>query len=212
MKAIRNGFVTLLVLALIGGGLYAWWNLDLRWRPRTIKNNQGEITKILEGSGWVSPGGAGPKLYMITYRACVTCIRYQESQFARLQSAGVDTRVIPIAQADLNGQSRSTPAERSTVAELWVNRSWPLYQKWTNAPPATWTAAGIPVADGDVARSSVVEVGRDTVDKLQSLLQANGVRFKYPVMIWWAKDGTMKATSGGDPHRDGRIRKDLGVG
>jgi hypothetical protein len=67
MKAIRNGFLTLVVLAVIGGGLFEWWNLDLRWRPHAITRNQAEITKILEGSGWVSPGLKGPKLYVITY-------------------------------------------------------------------------------------------------------------------------------------------------
>ncbi len=212
MKAIRNGFVTLLVLALIGGGLFEWWNLDLRWRPHKITKNQSEISRILEGAGWVSPGLKGPKLYIIAYRDCVACIRYQEAQFATLQSAGVDTRVIILARGDVNGQSKSTPAERSTVAELWVNRSWPLFQRWSSASPATWGASGIPAADGDVARSAVVEVGRDTADKLQPLLRANGIKANYPLMIWWAKDGAMKGASGGDPHGDGYIRKDLGVG
>lgn len=211
LKAIRNGFVTLVVLALVIGGLFEWWNLDLRWRPHKITKNQVEITKILEGSGWVSPGLSGPKLYMITYRACVSCIRYQEGEFAKLQTAGADTRVIVIARGDVNGQAMSTPAERSTVAELWVNRSWPLFQKWSSASPDSWNAPGIHAADGDVARSSVVEVGRDAVDKLTPLLKANGIKFTYPVMVWWAKDGTMMGASGGDPHGDGHIRKDLGA-
>ena len=212
MKAIRNGFVALLVLSLIGGGLFEWWNLDLRWRPHTIAKNQAEISKILDGSGWVSPGLPGAKLYMIAYRDCADCIRYQQGEFPRLQAAGVDTRVILIARADINGQPKSTPAERSTVAELWVNRGWGLYQKWTSASPGAWTASGIPAADGDVARSAVVEVGRDSVDHLAPLLKANGVKFAYPTLIWWAKDGTMKGCACAKAQAYGFIRKDLGVG
>jgi hypothetical protein len=139
-------------------------------------------------------------------------VRYQQEEFGKLQGAGVDTRVIVIARPDVNGQSKSTAAERATVAELWVNRSWGLFQKWSAAGPETWAASGIPAADGDVARSAVVEVGRDAVDKLQPLLKANGIAFAYPVMIWWAKDGTFKGVSGGKPQADGNIRKDLGVG
>lgn len=213
MKAIRNGFILLVALGLVGGGLFEWWNLDLRWRPHTVTKNQAEIGKLLQGSGWVSPPGqTGPKLYMISYRDCAACQRYQQSQFARLQAAGVDTRVIVIARADVNGQPRSTATERATVAELWVNRGWSLYQKWSDAAPDKWTAAGIPAADGDVARSAVVEVGRDTVDRLTPLLKANGVRFGFPTLVWWTKAGVMKASVGGHVQTDAVIAKDLGAG
>ena len=212
MKMIRNLFVALVVLGLIGGGLYGWWALDLRWRPHVIAKDQAEIGKLLQGSGWVSPGLTGPKLYLITYRDSFDGTRYQESEFPRLQAKGVDTRVIVIARPDVNGQSKSTPAERSTVAELWVNRGWDLYQKWNAAPSDSWAAKGIPPADGDVARSSVVEVGRGTVDRLTPLLKHNGVRFDYPILVWWAKDGTLKAASGVKPQTYAAIRKDLGVG
>ncbi|QUD86257.1 hypothetical protein [Phenylobacterium montanum] len=211
MKTIRNLFVALVVLGLIGGGLYGWWALDLRWRPHVITKNQAEIGKLLQGAGWVSPGLSGPKLYLITYRDSFDGTRYQESEFARLQAKGVDTRVIVVARPDLNGQPKSTPAERSTVAEIWVNRGWDLYQKWNAAPTDSWPAKGIPAADGDVARSAVVEVGRDLVERLTPLLKRSGVRFDYPTLVWWAKDGTMKAVSGAKPQTYGAIRKDLGA-
>ena len=210
MKAIRNAFVALVVLGLVGAGLYGWWSFDLRWRPHTITKNQGEISKLLQGAGWVSPGLTGPKLYLITYRDNFGGAGYQPGEFARLQAAGVDTRVIVIARPDLNGQPKSTPTERSTVAELWVNRSWDLYQKWTASPADSWTARGIPGADGDVARSAVVEVGRETIDRLTPLLKANGISFAYPTLVWWAKDGTMKGLAGVKPQSYDRIRADLG--
>jgi hypothetical protein len=211
LKRLRNWAVTLLILAAVGGGLFEWWSLDLRWRPHVIARNQAEIGKILSGAGWVSPGLAGPKLYMISFRACPDCIRYEQTEFPRLRAAGVDTRVIMIALPDRNGAPHSTAAERSTVAELWVNRSWTLHQKWMTTPIAAWTAPGIPSADGDVARSAVVEAGRDAVERLTDLLKDNGVRFAYPTLIWWSKDGRMMGCACENPRTYAAVRKGLGV-
>jgi hypothetical protein len=212
MRKLQAWAMMIVFVGVIVGGLYLWWNLDLRWRPHEITKNQAEIARILDGSGWVSPGGSGPKLYLIAYRDCDACARYEASELPALQKAGVDTRVIMIARPDLNGLAKSTPAERSTVAELWVNRKWDLLQRWTAAPAGAWTAAGIPAADGDVARSAVVEAGRDMVDKLTPLIKANGIAFAYPTLVWWSKDGKMEGCACGASQSWRRVRLDLGAG
>src|SRR5262245_54932109 len=120
MKRFRLWASLILVLVMILGGLGAWWNFALRWQPHTITRNQAQIAKLLESAGWVSPGQTGPKLYMVSFRSCPDCIRYKTEEFPVLQAVGVDTRVIEIARADYNGLARSTPAERATVAELWL--------------------------------------------------------------------------------------------
>jgi hypothetical protein len=176
-----------------------------------IKQNQADIAKLLAGAGWVSPGLSGPKLYVIATRDCAACGQYEQSQFPALQKAGVDTRAIMIAPADVNGAAKSTAAERSTVAELWVNRSWPLFQTWMAADPAAWTAPHIPPADGDVARNAVVEAGRDLIDRLGPLLKANGLKPGYPILIWWAKDGNMEACLCQAKQTYVYVRRDLGV-
>jgi hypothetical protein len=212
MRRLQAWALMIAFLAIIGGGLYLWWRLDLRWRPHAIDKNQDEIGKILDGADWVSPGLTGPKLYVIAYRDCTACNRFQQAAFPGLQKAGVDTRVIVIARADENGQPRSTAAERSTVAELWMNRNWGLYQRWMAGPSNAWTAPGLPVADNDIARSAVVEVGRDVVGKLRPLLKANGVDFGYPLLIWWAKDGKMEACACRAPQSWSHAVKDLAAG
>jgi len=211
MKKIQAWTLLILFFGIIGGGLYLWWSLDLRWRPHPITKNQAEIARILDGSGWVSPGLTGPKLYLIAYRDCADCNRFEADQFADLQKAGVDTRVIAVARPDENGQAKSTVAERSTVAELWVNRNWGLFQRWSASPVANWTAQGVPAADGDVARSAVVEASRDVVDKLTPLLKANGITFGYPTLVWWGKDGKMEGCACRAPQSWNRLRQDLGV-
>ena len=209
MKTLRLWAVIILVLGVFGGGLYLWWRMDLRWRPHEITKHQEEIGKILDSAGWVSPGLTGPKLYVIAYRDCADCARFEETQFPELQKAGVDTRVIAIARADVNGAPKSTAAERTTVAELWVNRNWGLFERWMSAPVGSWTAPGLPRADGDVARSAVVEVGRVTVERLAPLLKDNGIKSAYPTLIWWTKDGKMKGCACERAETYQYVRKDL---
>ena len=108
----------------------------------------------------------------------------------------MDTRVILVARRDYNGVAKSTPTERATVAELWFNRSWALLEKWEATPVDAWAAPGIPPADNNAARSAVVEQGRLLVDQITPLLAKNGVDndgFRYPTLVWWDKQGRMRA-------------------
>ncbi len=206
-----RGLIAFLVLAVLAAGAYGYWNFELRWRPKTVTKHQAEIAKILQESGWVSPGLTGPKLYMVSYRDCPECVRFKAEAFPALHKAGVDTRVIEIARADENGAPKSTPVERATVAELWVNRSWALAQRWNATPVAAWTAPGVKPADGDIARTAVIEAGRANVEKLAPLLKDNGVGSGWPLMVWWTKDGQMRACACEAPQTNRIVRKDLGA-
>jgi hypothetical protein len=200
-----------LTAAVLLGGLTAWWATDLRWRPRTVKAHQAEIARLLDSAGWVSSGRTGPKLYMLSFHACPDCARFMAEEVPKLDAAGVDTRVIMIARADVNGLSRSSPVERATVAELWVGRRWALLGAWTQAAPDAWTAPGIPPADGDLARTAVVEAGRKLVADLRPLLRANGVRLAYPTLVWWTKDGVMRACACERRESYRYLRRELGA-
>ncbi len=212
MKKIAPWLITSAVLLVLVGGIYGWWALDYRWRPHTIKTHQAEIAKALEGAGYVSPKLGGPKLYMVSYRSCPDCIRFEEEMFPKLQAVGVDTRVIMIARADRNGQSKSTAPERATVAELWLNRSWRLYQQWTLVKPAdAWTAPEVPAADRDTGRTAVVEAGRGLVEQLRPLLKDNGINFAYPTLIWWDKTGKMRGCACEKAQTYGNVLRELGA-
>ncbi|HEY8573304.1 hypothetical protein [Phenylobacterium sp.] len=200
-----------LVLGVLVGGVWAYWNFELRWRPKTITKHQAEIAAILQASGWVSPNLPGKKLYMVSFRTCPDCIRFKDEQFPDLHKANVDTRVIEIARRDVNGVAKSTPAERATVAQLWITRDWKLLNAWHAVPPAAWKATGIPPADGDMARTAVVEAGRSTVDRLKPLLKDNGVNFAYPLLVWWNDKGEMKSCACEKRETYRFVRKELGV-
>ena len=168
------------------------------------------IAQALDQSGWVSPHLTGPKLYVIAYRDCAACADFEAKAFPKLQALGVDTRVVMIARPDLNGQAQSTPVERAMVAELWTNRSWKLYQQWTTAPEG-WTLPEIAPADGDAARTSVVLTGRTLASDLAPLLKDNGVRFAYPTLVWWTRDGKMRGCVCDNPKAWRFVEQELGA-
>lgn len=211
MKNVRIWLALALVVLIAGGGYWAVWNYDLRWRPKTVTKHQAEISKILEDSGWASPGLNGQKLYVVSFRTCPDCLRFRTEQFPDLHAAKVDTRVIVMARRDKNGLAQSTPAERSTVAQLWVTRSWPLLEQWESVPVDAWTAQGIPAADGDAARTAVVEASRKMVDDLRPLLKDNGVNFAYPLLVWWTDKGEMRACACEKRQSYKFVRKELGL-
>jgi hypothetical protein len=208
---VRKWILGLGAFGVVAAALFLWWRQDLRWRPRDLKQDGPEIARLLETAGWVSPGLNGPALYMVGFRSCPACLAFKARAFPALQAAGVDTRVIEVAQRDSGGVERSTPQERSTVAELWINRRWALLQAWEQDPPAAWTAPGIPPADGDAARTEAVEAGRRLVDRLEPLMARNGVRFAYPLLVWRTKDGRLRGCTCEKPHTLKFVLKELGA-
>ncbi|HEX6860258.1 MAG TPA: hypothetical protein VF138_08695 [Caulobacteraceae bacterium] len=209
---MRKLAIWLTIIGLAAAALYgAYWWYDLRWRPKTITEHQDQIAELLSEAGWVSPGAKGPVLYMVSFRTCPDCIRFKNEEFPRLHKAGVDTRLIEIARRDRNGMPKSTPAERATVAELWLNRSWALSEQWDKTPVDAWTAQGIAPADGDTARTAVVEAGRELVDKLQPLLKDNGIDFAYPLLIWWNEKGEMRGCACEKRETYRFVREELGA-
>jgi hypothetical protein len=200
----------LLILAVCVAGLWALWNFELRWRPKTITRHQAEISALLEASGWVSSGGKGTRLYVLAPHACVGCEGLRADLLPGLRERGVEVRVIALAPADANGQAQSTAAERATVAQLWITRDRGLLDRWEKASAAGWTAPGIPAADGDMGRTAVIESGRQVIARLTPLLKDNGLSFAYPVLVWWNGKGEMRACACHAPQTWRFVRREVG--
>ena len=206
---VWSALAALIGVLLAGGGYWAYWNFHARFQPVLIDQNQAEIQKLLDSASWVSAGGGGQPLYIVGYRDSAAMQRYEREEIAKLRAGGVEARIIVFARADREGLTQSTAAERATVAELWLTRDWTLYQRWTATPARQWTAAGIPMADGNIARSAVVEAGREFVDQLSGLLQANGLQTRYPLILWRDREGFLKACGCADARSWAFIRDDL---
>ncbi|HYD26544.1 hypothetical protein [Brevundimonas sp.] len=213
---MRRFFVWSALAALIGlvlaiAGVWAYQHFYARFQPVTVTQNQGAIQNLLDESSWLSSGGGGEPLYIIGYRDSAAMQRYEQEEAPKLRAAGVEVRIVVFARPDREGLSQSTAAERATVAELWLTRDWTLYQRWTATPSNNWTAAGIPAADGSLARTAVVDAGRAFAAQLSEYLGGAGLRTRYPLIIWRDREGFMKACACSDSRSWAFVRDDLGA-
>ncbi len=173
----------------------------------TITQDEAKLRALLEQSGWVSPGLSQTRfVYMVSFRSCPDCIRFETEQFPDLHRAGIDTRVIVVAR-----RAKSTQAERSGVAELWARRDWKTYETWTGMPVQAWTAEGLINADLDAGRAGEVEKGRELVEQLRPLMAENGISFAYPLLIWQDKDGHLRGCACEDRITYPFVRAELGL-
>ncbi len=206
---VWSALAAVIGLALAGGGYWAYWNFYARFQPATITRHQAEIQQLLDESSWISAGGGGAPLYIVGYRDSAAMQRYEREEVPKLRAAGVEARILVFARPDREGLAQSTAAERATVAELWLSRDWVLYQRWTATPSRNWTAAGIPAADGNLARAAVVEAGRDFAAQLARYLGDAGLPARYPLIVWRDREGFMKACACSDSRSWAFIRDDL---
>lgn len=208
---IWSALAAVIGLVLAGVAYWAYWTYYARFQPVTVNRNQAEIQRLLDEASWVSAGGGGAPLYIIGYRDSAAMARYEREEVPKLRAAGIEARIILFARPDREGLAQSTAAERATIAELWLTRDWTLYQRWTATPVRNWTAAGIPAADGNLARGAVVEAGRTFVANLATDLQEAGLQTRYPLVIWRDREGFMKACACTDKRSWVFIRDDLGA-
>ena len=204
--------IGLLIGSAVAGGVF--WAYEFFWarfKPTLLTKDQIQIQQLLEQGDWISPGRKGAPVYMLTYRDCDACDVYQRQEFPKLAAADVDTRVLVFVRPDVSGQSLSTPTERSTVAELWINRDWSLYSRWVSAPVDSWAPQGLRTADGDWARSAVVTATHAYVDRLKALLHENGLSGEDPILIWRDKKGRLNACACTDKLSYHFVRSDFGA-
>lgn len=172
----------------------------------TITRDKAKILRLLGQSGWVSPRLKGRVLWMVSFRSCPDCIRFEKEQFPDLHKAGVDTRVIMVAR-----RPKSTAPERTGVAELWAKRSWKTFEDWNAIPVDAFTGEGLPSGDTDPARAALVEKGRVFIDRLTPLLQENGLPMYYPTLIWTDAKGRLRGCACEEAETYAFFRKDFGL-
>lgn len=185
---IWSGLAVLIGLALSVSGYLAYDLVFARYQPVTITRQQGEIQRLLDEASWLSPGQGDRIAYVVGYRNGPT-EAYLRREAPRLRAAGVDVRVLIVARPE----DEATPAERATIAELWLSRDWALFRRWLAAPADDWTAETLVPADGSLARTGVVEASRDFARSLSGLMRGVGIKPTWPLVVWRDREGFLKA-------------------
>jgi hypothetical protein len=211
MRAPKKSIlITLVALVAVAAAGYGWWSTDLRYRPKTLKQ-QAELGAVLGDAGWISPGISETKvLYMVTHRTCPFCMAFKLENFAKLQAAGVDTRVIVYAPT-----SPATPeAELTTVGEIWKTRNWDIYERWMAVNPTLWKAEGM-VPATDPERAALVAKSREFADDMRRLMSENGIgtreRMNLPTLIWRDAKGNLRGCGCEKVETRKYVLKELGV-
>lgn len=205
--------LVVLIPAVIGTGYWIYWDRYVRYAPVTITSAEDapRIQALLDRSDYLTPGGKDRWVYLVTHRSCKTCNDYQDKEFPSFQNANVETRVAVFALADNGATVRSSPQERSTIAELWLTRNWNFYQAWRLSTDDTWTAEGLPVADNSLARSAVVGASRSFNDELGNLLRRNKVTVSYPLLIWRDRNNQLRVCACSNEKAWKFVRDELGA-
>ena len=201
----KSLLVSLLAAAALGQAQAAPNPSD---HPIDLKHGP-EIKRLVETAGWVSPGLSKTKvLYMVSWEYCPPCEAFEKEEFPKLHAAGVDTRVIMYAHKGAG------PAEEAGVAELWKNRSWATWQKFTAIPTSTWTAEGIPPAT-EPDRAALVKKSQAFADKMREYMSDNGIGTKetlnLPTLIWMGKDGAVRGCGCENVETRKYVLQELGV-
>lgn len=209
---IWSGLAVLIGLVLAVAGYLAYDQFYARFRPVTVARNQGEIQRLLDEASWLSPQVGDRAIYVIGYRDSAATQAFLRQEAERLRAAGADVRVLVFARPDRDGAPQSTPAERATIAELWLTRDWDLYRRWTAAPASSWSTEGVAPADGSLARTAVVEASRQFAARLDGLMRGAGIKPTWPLVIWRDRQGFLKACACADARSWPAVRDSLGVG
>ncbi len=197
-------------VALASLGYWAYWKAYARYQPATVAENAAEVEALLNRAVWLSESGGERPVWLVGPRDAAFD-RYYAEELPKLRAAGLETRVIVFAPRDADGAQRSTAAERATVAAIWLTRDAGLWGRWMATPAGNWTAQGVPAADGDLARSAVVDASRDFADRLAGLIGRDAGRGAWPMVIWRDDRGFLKACACASPRAWPFVRDDVGA-
>ncbi|WP_155914612.1 hypothetical protein [Asticcacaulis sp. AC460] len=205
--------LVVLIPAIIGTGYWVYWDQFIRYAPVTITSAEDlpRIQKLLNQADYLTPGAQDKSMYLVTYRSCKTCNDYEDKELPKFQASNIETRIVVFALPDQAGAIRSTPEERSTIAELWLTRNWNFYKAWHMSTDETWTAEGLPIADDSLARTAVVGAGRGFNDQINELLRRNKVTVSYPLLIWRDKNNQLRVCGCSNEKAWHFVREEMGA-
>ena len=207
---IWSGLAALIGLVLAIVGVWAYGHFYARFQPVTIDRNQAEVERLLAQSSWISETEGGePALYVVGDPRDPALRSWLREEAEKLRASGAQVRVVPFIPVESAGRTSGSAADRAAIAELWLGRDPGLLGQWLAADPKGWKAAGLPAADGNLARTAVAETGARFSSDLANQLGRAGVRAAWPMILWRDREGFLRACACSDRRSWAFVRDEL---
>lgn len=152
------------------------WDLGQRrtTAPKVVAVEKAVLSDALSDAPWISSGGEGPVVWVLTAADCPACRRFEKQVLPGLLDRGVQARVILVAPRE--SQAPSPDAE--VVAAVAKTRDWVALQAWMTSGKPNDSVIGPADRDG------YLEWGRASYDRLAVTMKRNGMDLAVPALFW----------------------------
>jgi hypothetical protein len=152
------------------------WDLGQRQTtaPKVVAVEKAVLSDALNDAPWISSGGEGPVVWLVTAADCPACRRFEKQVLPGLLDRGVQARVILVAPRESN----VAQPEAQIIAAVAKKRDWVTLQAWmTSGKPGDG-------AIGQADQDGYLEWGRASYDRLAVTLKRNGMDLAVPALFW----------------------------
>jgi hypothetical protein len=154
------------------------WDLGQRRNtaPKVVAVEKAVLADALNDAPWISSGGEGPVVWLVTAADCPACRRFEKQVLPGLLDKGVQARVILVAPRE----HEVAPPDAQVIAAVAKQRNWVALQAWmTSGKPDDSII-------GQADRDGYLEWGRASYDRLAITMKRNGVDLAVPALFWRA--------------------------
>jgi hypothetical protein len=152
------------------------WDLGQRQTtaPKVVAVEKAVLSDALNDAPWISSGGEGPVVWLVTAADCPACRRFEKQVLPGLLDKGVQARVILVAPRE----HEVAPPDAQVIAAVAKQRDWVTLQAWMTSGKPDQSPIG--AAD----REGYLEWGRASYDRLAVTLKRNGMDLAVPALFW----------------------------
>ena len=155
---------------------FALWDLSQRRSaaPAVVAVEKTVLAEALEDAPWISSGGDGPELWLVTATDCPACRTFEQRVLPGLLDRGIDAHVILVVPEAANANDE----QAQKVAALAKRRDWVSLHNWMN------NRDDIEATLEPAAAEGFVEWGRASYERIGQALRRNGQELAAPALFW----------------------------
>jgi hypothetical protein len=177
MPVQRQSMLAIAIGLTAAAGLllaFALWDLGQRRAaaPAVMAVEKTALVEALEDAPYISSGGTGPTLWVVTATDCPACRAFERRILPKLLDRGIEARVILVAGREAGG------GESKLVAAFAKQRDWTTLNAWMAGRSETVSYLEPAATEG------FVEWGRASFERIDAALRRNGQQLAAPALFW----------------------------